>query len=215
PTLSCSSLLNHSLPVLAPPSFPTRRSSDLGDLAVLAVQVADLPAAHADVAGGHVEVGADVVGEFGHERLAEAHDLLLALAVRVEIGSALGATEPEPGERVLEDLLEAEELERVLVDGLVEAQSALVRAQIRAELDAEAALDLDGPGVVDPRHAEGDDALGLDDPLEDPALHVLRVLLDDRRERLEYLVHGLPEEHLSGVTSHHTLESVVQCGVGV
>src|SRR5699024_4305950 len=117
-----------------------------GDLAVLAVQVADLPAAHADVAGGHVEVGADVVGEFGHERLAEAHDLLLALAVRVEIGSALGATEPEPGERVLEDPLEAEELERVLVDGLVEAQSALVRAQVRAELDAEAALDLDGPG---------------------------------------------------------------------
>jgi hypothetical protein len=53
----------------------------VGDALVLAEHVADLAPADADVARGHVDVGTDVAIELGHERLAEAHDLALALAL--------------------------------------------------------------------------------------------------------------------------------------
>ena len=60
---------------------------------VLPEHVADLTAAHADVAGGDVGARADVTGELGHERLAEAHDLGVGPAVRVEVGPALAAAD--------------------------------------------------------------------------------------------------------------------------
>ena len=50
----------------------------VGDALVLAEHVADLAPADADVARRHVDVGADVAIELGHEALAEAHDLALA-----------------------------------------------------------------------------------------------------------------------------------------
>ena len=72
---------------------------------VLAEQVADLAPAHADVAGGDVGGRADVAGELGHEGLAEAHDLALGAAMRVEVGPALAAADALVGQGVLEDLL--------------------------------------------------------------------------------------------------------------
>ena len=83
----------------------------VGDALVLAEHVADLAAADADVAGRHVHVGADMAVELGHEALAEAHDLVVALALGIEIGAALAAAHRQAGQRVLEGLLEGEELE--------------------------------------------------------------------------------------------------------
>ncbi len=127
----------------------------VGEALVLAEEVADLPAAHADVAGGHVGVGADVAEELGHEALAEAHDLGVGLALGVEVGAAFAAAHGQGGEGVLEHLLEGQELEDAQVDGGVEAQAALVRADGRVHLDAEAPVHLDlalgrpprGPGT--------------------------------------------------------------------
>src|SRR5690606_41500146 len=73
----------------APILFPTRRSSDLGDVGVLA----------------------DMAVQLGHEALAEPHDLGVAAALRVEVGAALAAADRHAGERVLERLLEPEELD--------------------------------------------------------------------------------------------------------
>jgi len=70
--------------------------------------------------------------------------------VRIEVRSALAAADPLAGQGVLEDLLEAEELDDAGVDRGVEAQAALVGAQRGVELDAEAAVDVDLAGVVDP-----------------------------------------------------------------
>src|SRR5690606_19051491 len=142
-------------------------------------QVADLAAAHADVTGGDVGVLADVAVELGHEGLAEAHDLGVGLAARVEVRAALAAADRHAGQRVLEDLLEAEELHDAQVHGRVEAQAALVRTEGGVELDAEASVDLDLATVVDPRHAEDDLALGLADAREHGGVRVLRVLLED------------------------------------
>jgi hypothetical protein len=98
----------------------------VADALVLAEEEADLAAADADVTGRHVGVGADVAEELGHEALAEAHDLGVGLALGIEVGAALAAAHGQGGQGILEDLLEAEELEHAEVDGGVEAEAALV-----------------------------------------------------------------------------------------
>src|SRR5690606_13988186 len=77
----------------------------VGDTPELAEEVADLPAADADVTGGDVGVLADVPVQLRHERLAEPHDLRVAAPVRVEVATALAAAHAEAGQRVLEGLL--------------------------------------------------------------------------------------------------------------
>src|SRR5581483_5512225 len=108
----------------------------VADPLVLAEEVPDLSTADADVAGRHVGVRADVALELGHERLAKAHDLSVALALRVEVRPALATAHRKGGERVLEDLLERQELEQAEVDRGVEAEPALVGADGAVHLDA-------------------------------------------------------------------------------
>jgi hypothetical protein len=81
------------------------------DLAVLAEQEADLTRPDADVARGDIGVLAEVAVQLVHERLAEAHDFGIRPAVRVEVAAALRAADALTGQRILEDLLEAEELD--------------------------------------------------------------------------------------------------------
>ena len=133
-----------------------------------------------------------------HEGLAEAHDLVVGLAVGVEVGAALAAAHGQAGQAVLEDLLEAQELQGAEGDVGVEAEAALVGADGAVELDAVAAVDADLALVVHPGHAEDDGALGLDDPLEDGVLLVLRLLLEDRGQGVQDLGGGLDEEGFPG-----------------
>lgn len=60
-------------------------------LAVGAKHVANLATRDANVAGGHVGVGANVLGQLAHKGLAEAANLGVALALGVEVGTALAA----------------------------------------------------------------------------------------------------------------------------
>ena len=75
--------------------------------AVLAVKEADLAAAHADVAGGNVNVRTDVAVKGRHEALAETHDFRVALALGIEVRAALGAADGLAGQGVLESLFKA------------------------------------------------------------------------------------------------------------
>jgi hypothetical protein len=78
----------------------------------------------------------------GETHVAEATDLVVGLALGVEVGSSLTTTHVKAGESVLEDLLETEELEDGKVDGRVETETTLVRAEDRRELDTETVVDL-------------------------------------------------------------------------
>ena len=132
----------------APPQVEALAGEDarfvaVGDALVLAEQVADLAPPDADVAGGHVGVLAEVAVQLGHEALAEPHDLGVGSALGIEVAAALAAADRHSGQRVLEDLLEAEELDDAEVHRGVEAQAALVRAERGVELHPEAAVDLD------------------------------------------------------------------------
>src|SRR5699024_9069899 len=171
----------------------------IGQALVLTEQEADLASAHADVTGGDVRVLAHVAVQLGHERLAEPHHLAVAAAVRIEVGAALAAADGQAGQRVLEDLLEAEELHDAEVHRGVEPQTALVRAERGAVLDAETAVDLHGALVVGPGDAEDARARRLAQTHQDAVVLVLGVQGLDHLERLEHLPDSLVELGFSGV----------------
>ena len=137
--------------------------------------------------------------QLGHEGLAEAHDLAVAATLGVEVAATLAAAHGQRGEAVLEDLLETEELQDGEVHTRVQAQTTLVGADGAVELHAKRTIDLDLASIVNPRHTEGDDALGLDDALEKACLLVFGMSLDDGLEGLQDLGHGLDELRLVGV----------------
>ena len=169
------------------------------DAFVLAEHVADFAAAHADVAGGNVGVRPDVPAQLGHEALAEAHDFVVALALGIEVRAALAAAHGQRGQRVLEHLLEGQELQDAEVDRRMEAQAALVGADGAVHLNAEAAIDLDIVMIVKPRHAEHDKALGFGDALKNFRGDVFRMSLQHRAQRLKYFLHRLMKFRLGGV----------------
>ena len=87
----------------------------------------------------------------------------------------------------------------------MEPQAALVGADRAVHLDAETAVDLDLALVVDPRHAEHDHPLGLDQPLENLRLAIGGGGFDDRHDRFDHFMHGLKELGLAGILGRHLL----------
>ena len=138
-----------------------------GDALVLAEQIADLAAAHANVARGHVHILSDVAVQFSHEALAEAHDLLVGLALGSKSAPPFAPPDGQPGERVLKYLLKAQEFENAQIHRGMEAQPAFVGPDGVVELDAIALVDADMALVVHPGNAEENDAVRLDHALED------------------------------------------------
>src|SRR6266478_7386553 len=181
---------------------------------VLAEQKADLASAHADVARRDVGVWSNVPLQFGHEALAEAHDFVVALALGIEIRSALSAAHGQRGERVLEDLFERQEFQNAKIHRWVEAQSALVGADGAVHLDAEAAIDLHFARVIEPGHAEHKDSFGLRNAFQDLGFAILRVAFQHGPQGLEHFEDSLVEfrfgwvfgfdevENLAGIVRH-------------
>ena len=176
------------------------------EAAVLAVEVADLAAAHAHVAGGDVDVGPDVAVESGHEALAEAHDLGVGLAGGIEVSAALAAADGQAGQAVFEDLLKAQELDDAGVDIGLEAQAALVRADSAVKLAAVTDVGVIIAVVVHPHDAEGEHALGLDHAVQEVGLLVLGVLVHHGGDRGEDLLNGLNKLGLVPVFLLHVLD---------
>ncbi len=170
---------------------------------VLAEQEADLTPADADVAGGDVGVRPDVPEELGHEALAEAHDFHVALALRIEIGTALAAAHRERREAVLEHLLEGEELQDAEVHGRVETKTALVRSDRAVHLDPEPPVHVDLSLVIDPGNAEQNHALRLDDALEDLRFSVLGVPFENDLERFHDFLYRLMKLRLRRILRFH------------
>jgi hypothetical protein len=81
-------------------------------------------------------------------------------------------------ESILEDLLEAQELEDGQVDSWVESESTLVGAEGRVELHTVSFVDLALALVILPDDTELDDAFGNGGNFE--SLFVLGVLLEER-----------------------------------
>src|SRR5690625_5242055 len=113
--------------------------------------------------------------------------------------SPFGTAEREPGQRVLEDLFEAQELHDPDVDRRVEAQTSLVGAQRRAELHPETAVDLDLAVVIDPWHSEDDLPLRLAQPGQHTVVRDLVAPVKQRGKAVDDLRDGLDELVLAAV----------------
>src|SRR5690606_14343846 len=113
-----------------------------------AAHESDFARADSDVTGRHVGLGADMVEEAGGEGLTEPHDFAGTAPLRVEVRATLAAAHRQRGERILECLLEGEELQDRQVYRRMKAQAALVGTDRRAVLDPVAAIHLDFAVVV-------------------------------------------------------------------
>ena len=122
----------------------------------------------------------------------------------------LAAAHGQGGQAVLEGLLEAEELQDALIDRRMEAQAALVGADGAVELDAVAAVHLDLALIIDPGHTEGDDALGLDQTLDQAGLLVLGMLLHHGLDALQHLADSLQELRLIGIALCKAIVNALQ-----
>ena len=171
-----------------------------GQAAELAEEEADFAAADADIAGRNVAVLADVAVQLGHEGLAEAHNFLLGLALRVKVGATLAATDGQAGQGVFKDLLKAQELNNAQVYRGVETQATLVRSERGVELHTEAAVDLHLAVVINPWYAEDELALRFAQALNQTVVCVVWVLIQDDLERIQHLGHRLVEFRFTGVT---------------
>ncbi|BDC26056.1 hypothetical protein NB2BOR_A03470 [Bordetella parapertussis] len=166
--------------------------------------------AHADIAGGHVGVRAQVAVQFQHQRLAETHHLGVRFALGVEVGAALAAAHGQGGQRVLQGLFESQELQHRQIDRRVEAHAALEGADGRAVLDAEGAVDLGLALVIGPADAELDHAFGLDQAFQQGVLGVMRVLLDEGPEAQHDLLDCLHEFGLLRIARGNPAQEAVQ-----
>src|SRR5690606_9332820 len=122
----------------------------------------------------------------------------------------LAAAHGQGGQRVLEYLLEGQELEHAQVDRGVETQAALVRADSAVHLHAVAAVDVNLAVIVHPRHAEHDDPLRLDQALDDARLEVLGVFFQERPQSGQYLFGCLVEFGLVWIAQRQVRQAGVQ-----
>ena len=146
-------------------------------LAIHTVEVANLACANTDIAGRNVSLGADMAPQLGHKGLAEAHNLTVGLALRVEVRATLRTAHRQRGESILEDLLKTEELENRGIHRRMEAQTALVGANRIIKLDTIAGIDLNIALIINPNNLESKLTVGLDDTLSDAVCLKFRVLI--------------------------------------
>jgi len=175
------------------------------ETAVLAEQIADLAAAHAHVAGGNVAVRPDVAVQGRHEALAETHDLGVGFAGRIEVRAALAAADGQAGQGVLEDLLEAQELDDAGIDVRLEAQAALVRADRTVELAAVTDIGMILALVIHPYDAEREHPFRLDHPVQQVGFHIFGMCVDYGGDGREHFFNGLDKFRLIAVLFLHIL----------
>ena len=182
----------------------------IGQALILTEEIADLARADADVAGRNIEIRADVMKKRGHERLTEAHDLVVRLAFRIEIGAPFPTAHGQAGQRVLEGLLERQELEDTERYAGVKADAALVGPDRIVVLDPITAIDPDISFIILPAHAKDDDAVRLRHAFHDLHVVVMRLVGDIRKDAMRHLMDGLMKLGFPGISLFHSGDKAFQ-----
>ncbi|KAH3663997.1 hypothetical protein OGAPHI_004711 [Ogataea philodendri] len=120
---------------------------------------ADLTASGTNVTGRNVGELANVSGQLSDESGTESSDLVVALTLRVEVGTTLTTSHGETSESVLEDLFVTKELQDGKVDTWVQSQTSLVWAESRVELHSVTSVNVHHSLVILPGDSELDDSL--------------------------------------------------------
>ena len=161
------------------------------ELLVHAVEESYLTSANADVSCRDVLIRTDATPQFEHESLAETHDLCVGFADRIKVRATFGTAHRKGRQRVLESLLEAQELEHRRRHSSVETQTAFVRTDSGVELHAVTEVRLHFALVINPRHAEREDTVGFNHTLHDLSCLKLGVLVVHLFNRLQHFLYCL------------------------
>ncbi len=151
--------------------------------------------------------------QFGHKALAETHHLCFRLAFWVKIGAALAAAHGKCGQSVFEDLFKAQEFDNGKIDVVPEAQTALVRANGRIELDAVGSVDLNLPLIVYPGNPKQNGALRFHQAADDILLFNAGILLHHGDQRFQNLINSFQKFCLFGITGNKFLINAIQIRV--
>src|SRR3954462_3713072 len=85
----------------------------------------------------------------------------------------------------------------------MKSESAFVRPDGTVHLDPEPAVNVELALIVLPRDAKHDDALRLNDALDDLGLTIFGVLIEDEGQRFDYFLDGLVELGFARVLGFH------------
>ena len=154
-------------------------------------KVAYFAASDSHVSCRNVRIRADVAPEFEHERLAEAHDLSVRLALWVKVRTALATAHRQSRERILEGLLKAEELQHGNAHSGMKAQAALVGTDCAVELHPVAGVHPYLTPVVNPCHLECKNPVWLNKSLDNPRRLKFRVFVINVLNGLQNFPHSL------------------------
>lgn len=88
----------------------------------------------------------------------------------------------------------------------MEPDAALVGAECRIELNAEATVDLHLPLVINPRDAENDLSFRLANAFDESILKIARVLGYDTSQTLEHFSYGLVKFLFTSITPQDLLK---------
>ena len=160
-----------------------------------------------------------MLGQLRHEALAEAHDLPVALALGVKIGTALAAAHRKAGETILQDLLKAQKFQDGQVHRRMEPQAPLVGADGGVELHPVAPVHPDAAGIIHPRDTEGHHTLRLHEPFQNAVLLQLGAAFHHGLQTLQNFIDRLMKLLLIRVTGQDLLIDalavfIVQHGIG-
>jgi len=150
-----------------------------------------------------------------HERLAKAHHFAVGFSLGVEVRSTFAATHRQTGKRILECLLEAEELEHAQIDARMKSHAAFVGADSAVELHAPRAIHLHVAAIVLPHDTEGDHPIGFGHPLEDLRVAVPPVVEYERHHRLGDFADRLMELRLIRIAPNDLLHEPLDFRVQV
>ena len=98
----------------------------IGQPLVLPEHVADFPGANTDVPGRHIHIWSDMVEKGSHERLTETVDFGIRFSLGIKIRTAFAAAHGQPGQGILECLLEGKKLKNTLRNAGVKTYSAFI-----------------------------------------------------------------------------------------
>jgi hypothetical protein len=138
---------------------------------------------------------------------------VVRLALRVEIGAPLGTAHGQPGQAVLEGLLEGQKLQNTFGDGGMEPDTALVGPDGVVVLHPPTALHANTVVVILPANPEADDAIRLSDTPQDLVLVVLDLVLNEFKDVFGDLLHCLHEFELAGVATLDPLHELFKIDV--
>ncbi|MPM86055.1 hypothetical protein SDC9_133138 [bioreactor metagenome] len=151
--------------------------------------------------------------ELRHKRLAEPHNLAVALPSRVKVAPALRAPDRQARQAVFKGLFEPQKLHDRQVHARMKPQSALVRPDRPVELHAIPTVGLHPARVVHPGHPERDRPLRLRHPLQQSACLIFRMLVYHRFQRGIHLFHRLQKLRLVAILFLYVFQYPLNIGV--